>query len=196
MSEKKSFITTLPGILTGVGGLIGAVVGLLTLLYQMGIIGTKSVETKSRSRQAHYEEKLSQLDQQELIQRQEGLEMKLREMEEALNNERENKRKNKFITKPEEQYFNIGGAWQGTGGLSYIIGQSGSAVTIQEISPIYGVTSVGKGIMTGKDVDISYSTAMGTMGRVQLRLNEDGRQLKGMYQDLTTMVSMPLVLYR
>lgn len=41
MSEKKSFWTTLPGILTGVAGIITATGGLLIILYQIGVIGPK-----------------------------------------------------------------------------------------------------------------------------------------------------------
>ncbi len=41
MSEKKSFWTTLPGILTGVAGIITATGGLLIVLYQIGEIGPK-----------------------------------------------------------------------------------------------------------------------------------------------------------
>ena len=39
MSEKKSFWTTLPGILTGVAGIITATGGLLVVFYQIGVIG-------------------------------------------------------------------------------------------------------------------------------------------------------------
>jgi hypothetical protein len=41
--DKAGFWTTLPGILTGVAGLIGAIAGLLTLLFQYHIIGDKPV---------------------------------------------------------------------------------------------------------------------------------------------------------
>ncbi len=39
MPEEKSFWTTIPGILTAIGGIIGAVAALVTALYSAGIIG-------------------------------------------------------------------------------------------------------------------------------------------------------------
>jgi hypothetical protein len=44
-SEKKSFLTSLPGILTGAAGLITAIVGLIIALNQVGIIGGSSTGT-------------------------------------------------------------------------------------------------------------------------------------------------------
>lgn len=41
-AEKKSFLTTAPGILSGVAGLITAIVGLIIALDQVGVIGGSS----------------------------------------------------------------------------------------------------------------------------------------------------------
>jgi hypothetical protein len=41
MNDQKSFWATLPGILTGIAAVIGAIVGLLTILNQIGIFATK-----------------------------------------------------------------------------------------------------------------------------------------------------------
>lgn len=46
MTEQKgSFWSTVPGILTALGGLLAAVAGLITALYTAGIIGTSSEKT-------------------------------------------------------------------------------------------------------------------------------------------------------
>ncbi len=42
MSEKKSFWTTLPGIVTAIGGLLAAIASLLGVLYQTGIFGART----------------------------------------------------------------------------------------------------------------------------------------------------------
>jgi len=39
MSDTKSFWATLPGILTGIAGILSAIGGLLVILYQIGVIG-------------------------------------------------------------------------------------------------------------------------------------------------------------
>ena len=51
MSEKKSFWTTLPGILTGITGVITATGGLLVILHQVGVIGLKTNEIPNESEQ-------------------------------------------------------------------------------------------------------------------------------------------------
>lgn len=45
MSEKKSFWMTLPGVLTALGGLIGAIAALITALYTAGVLQRKPQET-------------------------------------------------------------------------------------------------------------------------------------------------------
>jgi hypothetical protein len=48
MDEKKSFWTTLPGVLTAVTGLVTAIGGIITILYQVGIIETRQPQTDSK----------------------------------------------------------------------------------------------------------------------------------------------------
>ena len=94
------------------------------------------------------------------------------------------------------QFANIGGTWQSAGGLSYIIGQNGSAVTIQEINAFGIVTSEGQGVIVGRDIDISYVTAAGTLGSALLRVSDDGRQITGTFEDLTIGSVIPASLFR
>lgn len=278
MNEKKSFWTTLPGILTGLAAVITAIGGLLTFLYHIDVIGPIPTRINPPQHQGPLE-KLSEPDNVEKLRNRlnnsiinmatevygreevnnlsnddfrqlerniESLRKKIsknkKEIEHMIaywekfgdadrdhalkqckdcynaaasiarstellippfvgtsqfeRQEDVKKRKSWEITKPEVQYFNINGSWQGVGGQSYIIHQSGSAVTIQEINPILGITAVGQGVIIGQDIDISYTTAIGTVGRARLRISENGQRLTGEFTDLTTGVSMPLVLYR
>ena len=45
MDSNKSFWATLPGILTAIGGTIGATAALITALYTVGVIGSKTTTT-------------------------------------------------------------------------------------------------------------------------------------------------------
>jgi hypothetical protein len=139
---------------------------------------------------------IEQLGDQKLAERQAQLELKLREMEEALERAKEKGQQSEPTQELPTQYANIGGTWYGGGGVSYLIQQIGSAVTIQEISSIYGVTAVGQGTITGQDISFSYSTALGTRGRAQLKLSADGRQITGTFTDLASGFSLPAALYR
>ena len=41
MSQQKSFWSTIPGILTGIAAVVTAIGGLLAILFQAGIIGSR-----------------------------------------------------------------------------------------------------------------------------------------------------------
>lgn len=198
MDDKKSFWTTLPGILTGITSLITAIGGIITLFYQIGVIGNKDTSINKHSQetiqtQRIIEEGLSQLNQQELSQRHVELEKKLREMETKIN---EKERQLNQTGEMQVPYVNISGTWQGTGGLSYIINHSGNFVTVQEVNPIYGITAVGQGTINEQNIDVWYTTAMGTTGRVILKVSADGRQITGTITDQTMGISTPIALYR
>ena len=94
------------------------------------------------------------------------------------------------------QFFSISGTWQSTAGLPYIIGQSGSAVTIQEINAFGIVTAEGQGIIVGRDIDISYVTAAGTSGSALLTVSDDGSRITGTFEDLTIGSVIPATLFR
>ena len=94
------------------------------------------------------------------------------------------------------QFLNISGTWQSAVGLSYIIGQSGGDVTIQEVNSFGIVTAEGQGVIVGRDIDISYVTAVGTLGRALLSVSDDGRRITGTFQDLTVGSIAPVTLFR
>lgn len=134
------------------------------------------------------EDKIEQIPKAELAQRQEELKKDLSQWEmemEKIGGQQQ-----------PTALHNISGTWQAAGGLSYFIQQSGNIVTVQEISPVYGVTAVGQGVIVGQDIDISYTTIIGTTGRSLLTLSADGRQLTGSFRDDITGASGPIALYR
>ena len=94
------------------------------------------------------------------------------------------------------QFFSISGTWQSAVGLSYIIEQSGGDVTIQEINSFGIVTAEGQGVIEGRDIDISYVTAVGTLGRALLSVSDDGRRITGTFEDLTIGSIAPATLFR
>ncbi|MDZ7364143.1 MAG: hypothetical protein ONB46_26030 [candidate division KSB1 bacterium] len=140
-------------------------------------------------------QEIEQLGDQKLAERQVQLEQKLREMEEALQREKNRGQQSERTQELPAQYANIGGTWYGGGGVSYLIQQFGTAVTIQEISPIYGVTAAGQGTITGRDISLSYRTVFGTMGSAQFKVSADGRQLTGTFTDLASGFSLSTTLY-
>jgi len=46
----------------------------------------------------------------------------------------------------------LAGTWHSAPGVSYLIQQNAAALTIQEISPLYGITAVGRGTIAGQAV--------------------------------------------
>ncbi|MCI0694066.1 hypothetical protein L0337_18915 [candidate division KSB1 bacterium] len=138
---------------------------------------------------------IEQLSDQKLAERQAQLEQKLREMEDALERAKEKGQQSESAQELPTQYVNIAGTWYG-GGVSYLIQQIGSALTIQEISAIYGVTAVGQGTINGHDISFSYNTALGTRGSALLKLSADGRQITGTFTDFVSGLSWPTILYR
>lgn len=139
---------------------------------------------------------IEQLGDQELAERQAQLEQKLREMEEALKRAKAEGQQSEPTQESPTQHASIGGIWY-AGGLSYVIQQLGTAVIIQEVNPIYGVTGAGQGTITGRDLNLSYySNVFGAIGSARLRLSADERQLTGTFTNLTTGISSPTMLYR
>jgi hypothetical protein len=141
-------------------------------------------------------QEIEQLGDQKLAERQAQLEQKLREMEEALQREKNRGQQSNEAQESPAQYSNISGTWYAGVGVSYVIQQIGSAVTIQEISSLYGITAVGQGTITGRDMSFYYNTALGTKGRALLKLSVDGQQLTGTFTDLASGISLPTTLYR
>ncbi len=139
---------------------------------------------------------VKKMGQEAMHSRQVELEQRLRDMEEALKRaERGGAPRTSTAAKPARR-VSLTGTWQSPEGLSYVIHQEGEDLTIQEVSPLYGVTAVGEGTIEGQKVEISYATAVGTMGKADLTLASSGKELTGTFKDLTTGASLPLTLRR
>ena len=188
--NSKSWWQTVPGIVTAITGMITAVTGLLVALYQ---IGAFNEDLSPPPRGSITDERaLQQLGAEELKSKQKELERKLAELQEKI---RTSPPENPPMEGP-QIWYSIAGNWHGVEGSSYVVYQSGNTVTMEEVNPLFGITAVGQGTISGQDVDVSYVTGLGTVGRARLQVSGDGRQLTGEYTDLTTGVRMPLVLYR
>jgi hypothetical protein len=127
----------------------------------------------------------------ERAQGQAELEKRVRDMEDRLHSSEQERR-----SVPFQQQFDLNGTWHGPLGLSYVIRQSGNVLTIQEISPIYGITAAGEGVITHQDITITYMAADYTPGRGALRLSDDGMQITGTFTNLSTGISTSATLFR
>lgn len=172
---------------------------------KIGLPGGLTVEFREKPSQMVPGNSVAQLPNNEREQRQAQLEKQLREMEEKLRNSEQRGQTTQLpqqkVEAPAQQTqlkeFNISGAWRGDEeGISYVIRQNGNAITIQEVNAIYGITAVGQGAITQQDINLSYTTALGTVGRGSLRVSDDGRQITGTFTDQTTGVTMPASLSR
>ena len=107
---------------------------------------------------------------EELRQRQDELQTRLHNAQEEFSQNRQ--------SQPPYQY-NIAGLWRAANGASYTVNQFGNSITIQEQSPLYGVTAVGWGVIAGQEINIDYVNALYANGRAVLRVSDDSRQITG-----------------
>lgn len=133
------------------------------------------------------EDELKNQSEQEKEQRQNQLEAELEELKRRLN---------KTTNSPQPSFRDLSGTWYGQGGITYKISQSGSQLTIEEISPYYGVTAVGNGHIRGNSVSFSYHTAAFTQGSSELTLSSDGNSLSGYFRDNNYGTTVPANLHR
>lgn len=95
-----------------------------------------------------------------------------------------------------EQAPMIAGQWFGPQGLTYIVQQQGSYITMQELNPLLGITAVGEGNISGRQVNVSYSTALGTAGQATLQISNDGRMMSGQARDLLSGITVAMQMQR
>lgn len=153
--------------------------------------GVFTVEFREKAPAMHSSGALEKLPDVERAQGQAQLENRVRDMEDRLHNSEQERR-----SVPFQQQFDLNGTWHSALGLSYLIRQNGNVLTIQEISPIYGITAAGEGVITHHDIIISYMAADYTTGRGALRLSDDGMQMTGTFTNLATGMSTSATLFR
>jgi hypothetical protein len=137
-------------------------------------------------------DQLKEIPQDQLKQRQDELEKKLREVQTEV---RRSSTTRSTVRKP-QLTSNINGTWYSNDGASYTIRQYGTAITLQEISPGWGVTAVGQGTIYQQTINLDYVTALYTTGKATLRVSDDGNQISGMFTDFSTGMKLPARLYR
>jgi len=163
---------------------------------KIGIPGIFQIEFGERPDPVARNE-LDRMDKQELLQRQAELERKLQAIEKDVNRADPSPSDPR---RPQQQQqarsLNVTGSWQSAAGLTYVLQQNGNYVAFQEINPIYGITAVGEGTIAGRVLDISYTTALGTIGKAHLRVSADGQHMSGTATDLSTGGSSSLNLLK
>lgn len=143
-----------------------------------------------------------QVDQHEMARRQADLEAKLRRMEEMLKRSearpvrRSPEGESVDGTAPPPHQMNIAGTWHDRTGVSWVIQQTGTAVAVQELNPLLGVTAVGQGTVSGHQLQLTYQSAMQTTGQAALTISNDGRSLLGNARDNVTGVTFQLMFTR
>ncbi|NET01868.1 MAG: hypothetical protein F6K61_15100 [Sphaerospermopsis sp. SIO1G1] len=142
-------------------------------------------EREERSRTDN--KKIDDLPKEELEKRQKELEERFEQLE---------KQADRSSRDSQSQDVNLSGTWYGQQGGSYQIIQQGKFITMQEFSPLYGVTAVGQGEIRGQTVTINYQTAFYTTGIANLTISENGRSLNGTLRDNNSGLAAPIILNR
>lgn len=135
---------------------------------------------------------LEDLSETELSQRQTELEERFNELE----RQSEADESSQSLPDTELTDIDLSGDWYSQAGLWYQIVQNGSFLTIQEVSPAYGITAVGEGQIQGQSVLIDYQTAAYTQGVADLTLSPDGQSLSGSFRDNFSGYTVPVLLSR
>ncbi len=198
--ESKSFWSTLPGIITAVTGLITATVGGIVGLNQAGLIGGSNLEPQIvRTDRGHTIDmaggELQDVDKADLKKRQDELEQKFEAIKQQQSAKGNTSNANREPQQVASSFVNIAGVWANEEGDIYMITQTGNELSLQETNPIYGVTAIGEGIIQGRQITMSVTTALGTTSTLQMRLSGTDK-LAGQYQDITTGVTVPVSLTR
>jgi len=100
-----------------------------------------------------------------------------------------------ITTAPSTIRYNLSGSWIGSDGSDYILEQTGNIISFLEYG-LWGITASGSGTLSGNELVIDYETTFGTIGTAVLNLTDNGRQLSGIANDLTTGASTTLTLYK
>ena len=128
--------------------------------------------------------------EQELLQRVNSLEKKVRSEPATRKIERE-------IQAGQSAIPNLAGNWKGASGLVYVINQFGNSVSIQEVNPMLGgVTAAATGQISGPDFSLPAYTLAGTTGVLRLQVSDDGNRMSGDYRDSVSGMVVPMQLSR
>jgi hypothetical protein len=173
--ESKSFWQTVPGIVTAVATLLGAIGTFIVTTNQQGCWGGKP-HTDSAN-----EAQLKQLNEKELRVKQLELDTKIKELEEKIGSQPTAPKTNQRNT-PYQETAQIGGTWYSADGSYISISQNGVAVTFEQYYNLYGVqtrTGWGQGTVITKKAFIDFIDIYGNQGRSEVTLSDDQQSLGG-----------------
>jgi hypothetical protein len=191
--EGKSFWSTIPGIITAFATLITAIGGFIVVLNQVGVFGTRSEPQKDNAPTVVSKDGLENLGGEEIQQKQSALEVRLKDMEQQLERERQKQpssssRPSERDNRPFQETAQIAGSWFAGDGAYYVVTQSGVSVFFQEYYNVYGVqtrTAGGQGTVIGRKVFFDVVNIHGATGKAELTLSGDNMTLSGVVRDNT-----------
>ena len=124
------------------------------------------------------------LKQTEIEAQQARLQAKIEELEKKLQAKNQITSNNEAsVTEIPSSRYNLSGTWIGVDGIRYRITQSGNEITFQEINPVLGVTIVADGEITGNQIELDYTSMLGTTGSGTLTIGGNGESLRGTFHD-------------
>ncbi len=143
-------------------------------------------------------DQLKDLPGQELAERQNKLEQKIANINNTLEqgSAAPQTAANNVNASYSQNSINLNGRWNTNVGFSYLITQYANEISIQEFSPVYGITAVGQGQINGQSVSITYQTALNTQGNGVLNISPDGRSINGQFRDHMTGNVTSVLMYR
>lgn len=179
-----------------------------SIIKRLGVPGFE-VEFAERSKGGIVSEnKVAQVGEEELRKRQASLEEKLKGLEAQLENKSDSS--GTFVTDVQSKTtdtkaeqsgaptFDLSGKWTPQAGdvSSYTIQHNGDSIVLEQSVPLYGVLAVGQGQIVGRNVNITYTTVLGTTGKGNATISPDGKRIIGQVTDLNTGVTSPLIISR
>lgn len=175
-SSKTKFSSNVVAI----AGLITAVGGLITILVNAGYIGNKKKDTKKEKDEV----------KQEII-------VKL--PEETIKPKKEVIIK-KIIPEEKVKTYNLTGYWKDSNnpnGRYYLNHESTGKISFTEYSNLYGqwtVSAQGVGVISGRKLNLPYTTYLGSTGHFEGELSENGKSISGKINDHVSGAEIMMVI--
>ena len=161
---------------------------------KMGIPGIFEVEFDKKPLGTVSEKDLNDLNSSELAKRQAELEKKLRELEEKARIEKGSQPQRN--DRPQPQYMNVSGTWRSSVDRFYNVLQNGNIIIMEEITPGFGQTAVGQGLINQRNIELNLATAMFTNVQGHFTVSDDGLQMDGSFVDPNSGMSVPVTIFK
>ncbi|MFQ3234512.1 MAG: hypothetical protein ACI9C4_000063 [Paraglaciecola sp.] len=215
MSDSpKSFFSTLPGVLTGLASLIAAITGLYIATDGFKQVSEQSAQPTKKmlldeeqhqqqvtvlQRQKELDDLRINQERQKILAEQELETLRQASRQRAKDMQQEAQQATQ--ADPQPAAVNISGNWyltNGFGTFTFVLGQSGTQITLQEFDAMGNVVGTGQGFIDARQVFLSwvepYMFVASISIEAQLYLSPDATHLSG------TMVAQgnqaAIVLYR